>query len=116
VATVVGKMQTGPGGACGGVWRNLSLAGILASVAVKMFSHLIIFFKIFYKFCSFSEICKDNITINSIAVKQKMFIPVNFDGLYYATVKYYLICQSLQNLSFDPQDGTKERQVYCPIV
>jgi hypothetical protein len=36
----------------------------LASVAVKMFSHLIYFMKKFYKFCTFNTICKDNAAIN----------------------------------------------------
>jgi hypothetical protein len=53
----------------------------LASVAVKMFSHLIYFIKIFYKRCSSSAICKDDAAaINCITVlTQQRFIPVNFD-------------------------------------
>jgi hypothetical protein len=33
----------------------------LASVAMKMFSHLIYFIKKFYTFCTFNMICKDNL-------------------------------------------------------
>jgi hypothetical protein len=53
----------------------------LASVAVKMFSHLIYFVKKFYKFCTFNAICKNNAAISC-------FISVNFDGSYYA-IKVY---------------------------
>jgi hypothetical protein len=38
----------------------------LASVVVKMFSHVIYFTKKFYKFCTFNAICKDNAAINCI--------------------------------------------------
>jgi hypothetical protein len=40
----------------------------LASVTMKMFSHLIHFIKKFYKFCTFNTICKDNAAINYITV------------------------------------------------
>jgi hypothetical protein len=43
----------------------------LASVTVKMFSHLIYFKNKFYKFCAFSVICKDNAEINCITVQRK---------------------------------------------
>jgi hypothetical protein len=43
----------------------------LASVVMKMFSHLIYFAKKFYKFCTFGAICKDNAAINCITVKHK---------------------------------------------
>jgi hypothetical protein len=43
----------------------------LASVTVKMFSHSIQFIKIFYKFCTFNAICKDNAVINFITVQHK---------------------------------------------
>jgi hypothetical protein len=60
-------------GVYGGVWRSLCLEGVwglelgdrfcvgafgktLASVAVKMFSHLIYLIKTFYKLCTFNEI------------------------------------------------------------
>jgi hypothetical protein len=42
----------------------------LASVAVKMFSHVTNFIKKFYK-CTFSAICKDNAAINCITVEHK---------------------------------------------
>jgi hypothetical protein len=65
------KCKRGYGGAYGWVWRSLRLAGVcsqavglalvlfgrnLASVAVKMFPHLIYFVKKFYKFCNFGAI------------------------------------------------------------
>jgi hypothetical protein len=43
----------------------------LASVAVKMFSHLIYFAKNCYKFCTFNAICEDNFKINFITVQHK---------------------------------------------
>jgi hypothetical protein len=55
------KCSRGCGCAYGGVWRSLESGGrfcvgafgrSLASVAVKMFSHLIYFIKKFYKFCT----------------------------------------------------------------
>jgi hypothetical protein len=59
----------------GGFGRNL------ASVAVKMFSHLIYFINTLYKFCSFNAICKDNAAINCITIHQKKKVhPVKFDG------------------------------------
>jgi hypothetical protein len=86
------KCKRGDDGANGGVWRSLRLAGVcsqfcvsafgrnLPSVAVKMFSHLIyFFFKKFYKFCTFSAICKDNAAINCITVQHKS---CNLDGPY----------------------------------
>jgi hypothetical protein len=42
----------------------------MASVAVKMFSHLIQFIKKFYKFSIFNAICKDNAAINCITVQK----------------------------------------------
>jgi hypothetical protein len=42
-----------------------------ASAAMKMFSLLIQFVKKFYKFCTFSAICKDNSAINCITVQHK---------------------------------------------
>jgi hypothetical protein len=42
----------------------------LASVAVKMFSHSI-YFKEFYKFCTFNCIFKDNAAINCITAQHK---------------------------------------------
>jgi hypothetical protein len=41
----------------------------LASVAVKMFSHLIYFSKKFDKFCNFNAICKDIASINYITLQ-----------------------------------------------
>jgi hypothetical protein len=59
----------------------------LFSVAVKMFSHLIYFIRKVYKFYTFNVMYKDNAAINCITVqhKEKRFIPVNFDGSYYAS-------------------------------
>jgi hypothetical protein len=63
----------------GGVW-SLALGGRfcfvafgrnLASVAVKMFSHLIYFIKTFYKFCTFNAISKDNAIVNCINIQHK---------------------------------------------
>jgi hypothetical protein len=48
----------------------------LASVAVKMFSHLIYFIKKFYKFCTFNVICKDNAVVNCITVQHKKGSPL----------------------------------------
>jgi hypothetical protein len=71
------KCKRGYGGACGGVWRSLCLAGVPtnsgswfcdgASVAVKIFFT----FNLFYEFGIFSAICKDNSVTNSTVVKQK---------------------------------------------
>jgi hypothetical protein len=44
----------------------------LASVAVKMFSHLIhFFFKKVYKFHTFNAICKDNAAVNCVTLQHK---------------------------------------------
>jgi hypothetical protein len=43
----------------------------LASVAAKMFSHLIHFVKKVSKFCTFSAICKDNSAANGITARHK---------------------------------------------
>jgi hypothetical protein len=43
----------------------------LASVAAKMFSHLIYFIKKFYKFCTLNAIYKDNAAINCIIAQHK---------------------------------------------
>jgi hypothetical protein len=59
------------------------LAGIyLASVAAKMFSHLVYFIKTFYTCCTSNTICKDNTAIHCITGQQKRLIPVKFDGSY----------------------------------
>jgi hypothetical protein len=68
-----------------GVWSQavdfvLVRLADLASVAVKMFSHLIEFIKKFDKCCTFNAIFKDNATINYVTAQQKYFIPVNLDG------------------------------------
>jgi hypothetical protein len=47
----------------------------LASVAVKMFSHLIYFIKKFYRFFTFDAICKDNAAINCIVQHKKGSFP-----------------------------------------
>jgi hypothetical protein len=77
------KCKRGYVGAYSGVWRSLRLAEIwslesggrfcvgafgrnLASLAVKMFSHLIYFKKKCYKCCNFNAICKDNAAIRCI--------------------------------------------------
>jgi hypothetical protein len=75
-----GSLESGGRFCVGAFGRNL------ASVAVKIFSHLIYFKKKFYKFCTFNVLCKDNAAINCITVHhKKRFIPVNFDGSYYAS-------------------------------
>jgi hypothetical protein len=61
-----------------------------ASVAVKMFSHLIYLIKKCYKFCSFDAICKDSAAIDGYCSTQKGFIPVNNDASFYN--KYLLHC------------------------
>jgi hypothetical protein len=65
------------------------LAEIWASVAVKMFSHLIYFIKKFYKCCTFNAICKDNAVINCVTFQSKKgSFPVRFDGSHYARIKH----------------------------
>jgi hypothetical protein len=57
-----------------GVRRSIlccAFGGNLASVAVKMFSHLIHFIKKFYKCCTFNMIWKDATEINCITVQHK---------------------------------------------
>jgi hypothetical protein len=54
------SLQSGGRFCVGAFGRNL------APVAVKTFSHLIYVTKIFYKFCTFDAICKDNAAINCI--------------------------------------------------
>jgi hypothetical protein len=60
-----GSLESGGRFCVGAFGRNL------ASVAVKIFSHLIYFIRKFYKFCTFSAICKDNAAINCITVEHK---------------------------------------------
>jgi hypothetical protein len=43
----------------------------LASVAMKMLSHLIRFIKKFHKFCAFNVICMDDAAVNCITVQHK---------------------------------------------
>jgi hypothetical protein len=43
----------------------------MASVAMKMFSHVIYFITTLYKFCTFNAICEDNAAINCIIVQHK---------------------------------------------
>jgi hypothetical protein len=76
------KCKRGYGGAYGEVWRRMNLAGVcwrscvcafgrsLASVALKMFSHVIYFVKKCYKCCTLNAICKDNAAINCVNVQQ----------------------------------------------
>jgi hypothetical protein len=66
VAPVVGSggsLESGGRFCVGAFGRNL------ASVVLKMFSHLIYFIKNFYKLCTFSAICKHNAAINCITVE-----------------------------------------------
>jgi hypothetical protein len=65
-----------------------ALGSNLASVAVKMFSHLIYFIYIYiyiyiqkvYKYCTVNAICKDKAAIQCITIQHKInFIPVKFD-------------------------------------
>jgi hypothetical protein len=65
---------------CGGVcvWRESGVrvcvgafGRSLASVAVKIFSHLIYFVKKFYKFCTFSATLKVSAAMNYITVQHK---------------------------------------------
>jgi hypothetical protein len=64
----------------GGVWRKSSQAvGFvlvrfgrnLVSVAVKMFSDLIYFMKLFYKFCTFNATCKYDAEMDCITGQHK---------------------------------------------
>jgi hypothetical protein len=74
------KCKRGYGDAYGRVWRSIESGGRfcvgafgrnLASVAVKMFSHLIYLIKKFEKFCTFNAICEDNAAINCNTVQNK---------------------------------------------
>jgi hypothetical protein len=57
-----------------GSWFCVSVFGSnLASVTVKMFSHLIYFTKKFYAFCTFNAIFKDDAAINCITFQHKKF-------------------------------------------
>jgi hypothetical protein len=79
-----GSLESGGRFCVGAFGRNL------ASVALKMFLYLIQFIKRFCKFCTFNVTFKNNAAINCIIVQQKKrFIPVNFDGSYYATNLIY---------------------------
>jgi hypothetical protein len=83
------KCKRGYGGACSGVWRSLESGGRFCvgafgrnpvSIAVKMFSHLICYFKkLFY---CFAKVMLEQIVL--LFSTKKRFIPVNFDGSYYA--------------------------------
>jgi hypothetical protein len=55
-----GSLESGGWFCVGAFGRNL------ASVAVKVFSQSIYFIKEFYKFCTFINVCKDNVAINYI--------------------------------------------------
>jgi hypothetical protein len=72
-ATVALMMGSGGSLKSGGRFCVGTFSRNLASVAVKMFSHLIYFIKKLYKFCTFNEIFKDNAAINSITVQHKKF-------------------------------------------
>jgi hypothetical protein len=82
------KCKRGYGGAYGGTWQSLHLVGLwslesggqfcvgafgmnLASVNMKMFSHLIYFINKFDKFCASNVICRNNVAINCINVQHK---------------------------------------------
>jgi hypothetical protein len=111
----MGAPEVGSGGVC--VWREYrvwsqesgspfcvgAFGRNLASVAVKMFSHLIYFIKTFYNFCAFSVICKDNAAISCITVQHKKgFIRVNFDG---HTTLVNLIIDVMMKYSLDHAVG-----------
>jgi hypothetical protein len=65
-----------------------------ASVAVKVFSHLIYIIKSLYKCCTVSVSYKNSVAINCslllCTVQHKSLFPVNFDGLYarLVSIKY----------------------------
>jgi hypothetical protein len=70
-----GSLESG-GRVCAGAFgRNL------ASVTVKMFSHLIYVLQKFYKFYIFNAISKDNVAIKYYLYNTKVFIPLKFKGL-----------------------------------
>jgi hypothetical protein len=69
-----GSMETGGLFCVGAFGRNL------ASVTMKMFSHLIYFIKKFYKCHTLNAICKDNAAINCITVQQKNSFPSSLTG------------------------------------
>jgi hypothetical protein len=83
-AAFSGSLEKGGRFCVGAFGRNL------ASVTMKMFSHLIYFIKKFYKFCTFNASFKHNAAINCIT--QKRFIPVNFDGSYYISSNLLMYC------------------------
>jgi hypothetical protein len=61
----------------------------LASVSLKMSSHLIRFIKkLCTKSCAFNAICKDNTEINLQYSSKQNLIPVNFKVSYYCSLRY----------------------------
>jgi hypothetical protein len=78
-----GILESGGRFCVGAFGRNL------ASVAVKMFSHLIYFIKKFHTFCTFNAIFKDSAALNCITVQNKEGpFPSNLSG---HTTLVYLI-------------------------
>jgi hypothetical protein len=75
-----------------------TFGGNLASVAVKVFSHLIYIIKKFYKCCTFTAIRKDNSAILHYYSTQKRFILVNFDGSYVSDINKQRLCVGLFRL------------------
>jgi hypothetical protein len=65
VSAFGGSLESGGRFCAGASGRNL------ASVAVKMFSHLIYYFTKSCKCCTLNAICKDNVAINCITVQHK---------------------------------------------
>jgi hypothetical protein len=47
------------------------------------FSYLVLFTNKFCRCCTFSAICKNSAEVNAITARK--YIPVNFDGSYYAS-------------------------------
>lgn len=66
----------------GGTFLLVRLAGIyLASVALKIFSHLICFIQKCY---TLNAICKGKAAVKCYCSAQNRLIPFSFDGVYYA--------------------------------
>jgi hypothetical protein len=125
------RCKRGYGGAYGGVWRTLRLtesafgrsleSGVrfcvgafgrnLATVAVKMFPHLICIIKKFYKLCTFDAICKDNAAMNCITVQhRKCSFPSTLTGhtklvLYNFRYTFKIMLKRLQRCMTDVADA-----------
>jgi hypothetical protein len=103
------KCKRGYGGAYGVIWRSLCLAGVwsqvvgfvlvfdrnLASVAVKMCSHLVLLKRHFINCVLSMRFANIKLQYIVLLFNTKRFIPVNFDGSYYASNRIITTTASL---------------------